>query len=92
MADNFETKIGNVLNHLKKYRSITSWEAITLYKATRLSAIIFTLKERGYEFKTIREENEETGTHYARYFLVGSPHNSKIKKSLEEFQSLFYRE
>lgn len=91
MSD-LETKTGQVLNHLKQYRSITSWEAITLYKATRLSAIIFNLKERGYEFKTIRVENEDTGTHYARYYLVGSPHNSKIKDSLEKFQSLFYRE
>ena len=91
MSD-FETKSSKVLNHLKKHRSITSWEAITLYKATRLSAIIFNLKEKGYEFKTVREENEETGTHYARYFLVGSPSNPKIKKELEDFQSIFFCE
>jgi len=29
-----------VLAHLKHYGSITTWEAITQYKATRLSAII----------------------------------------------------
>lgn len=67
---NFDTKIGNVLNHLKKYGNISSWEAITLYKATRLSAIIYDLKEKGYEFKTITEENDETGSRYARYYLI----------------------
>lgn len=87
MSD-FTTKIGMVLNHLKKHKSITSWEAIQLYKATRLSAIIFELKKRGYEFSTVREENPETGSHYARYYLIASPHNTNIKESLERFQAL----
>lgn len=87
MSD-FATKIAMVLHHLKKHKSITSWEAIQNYKATRLSAIIFELKKRGYEFNTVREENPETGSHYARYYLVGSPLNSHIKESLERFQAL----
>ena len=39
-----ETKIKKVALHLIKYKKITSWDAITKYKATRLSAIIFNLK------------------------------------------------
>jgi hypothetical protein len=39
------TKTDLVRKHLLKKKSITSWKAIELYKATRLSAIIFNLKE-----------------------------------------------
>lgn len=34
-----------VLRHLKEYKSITSFEAFTEYGATRLSAIILTLRK-----------------------------------------------
>ncbi|QDP49304.1 MAG: hypothetical protein Unbinned3065contig1007_18 [Prokaryotic dsDNA virus sp.] len=37
-----------VLWHLKKYGSITSYEAIKEYGATRLSAIIFNHRKKGY--------------------------------------------
>jgi hypothetical protein len=35
-----------VETHLLKKKSITSWEAIELYGATRLSAIIFILRDK----------------------------------------------
>ena len=38
-----------VLQHLKENGSITSWDAITLFGATRLSAIIYLLRKQGYE-------------------------------------------
>ena len=41
-------KTQKVLDHLKNGKKITSWEAIQKYRATRLSAIIFNLKEKGY--------------------------------------------
>jgi len=41
-----ETKTKKVALHLIKYKKITSWDAITKYKATRLSAIIFNLKKK----------------------------------------------
>ena len=37
-----------VLWHLKQYGSITSYEAIKEYGATRLSAIIFNHRKNGY--------------------------------------------
>lgn len=46
-------KTEKVLEHLKKYGCITSLEAIELYGATRLSAIIFNLRKRGYDITTI---------------------------------------
>ncbi len=47
------TKTQMVLDHLKKHGSITSLEAIDNYGATRLSAIIFNLRKKGYSIDTI---------------------------------------
>lgn len=41
-----------VLEHLKKHKAITSWEAIEKFGATRLSAIIYNLRTK-YEIDTI---------------------------------------
>ena len=57
----------NILNHLKEHGKITSWEAIQLYKATRLSGIIFTLKQQGYVIDT----DGGTGRNFATYILRG---------------------
>lgn len=40
------TKTNAVLMHLEENGSITSWEAIREYGATRLSAIIFNLRHK----------------------------------------------
>jgi len=42
-----------VLWHLKIYGSITSYEAIKEYGATRLSAIIFNHRKNGYDIDSI---------------------------------------
>lgn len=65
----FETKMKSVLNHLQFHQKITSWEAITLYRATRLAAIIHILKERGYSIET--EMVYENKTRYAIYHYAG---------------------
>jgi len=44
-----KTQRDAILWHLKTYKSITSWEAIKEYGATRLSAIIFNLRNEGYQ-------------------------------------------
>ena len=46
------TKTDKVLEHLKEHGTITSMEAIDMYGATRLSAIIFNLRNRGYNIET----------------------------------------
>ena len=48
------TKASKVLEHLQKYGSITSWEAIDKYGATRLSAIIYNLRDDGYDIVSER--------------------------------------
>ena len=45
-------KTSKVQLHLIEKGSITSWEAIKEYGATRLSAIIFNLRKRGMEIDT----------------------------------------
>jgi len=68
-TETFESKIKSVTNHLMYYKKITSWEAITLYRATRLSAIIFILKERGHSIET--EMVYEGKSRYAIYHYAG---------------------
>ena len=63
-----------VLEHLQKYGTIESMQAINEYGATRLSAIIFDLKKRGYVIRThMIESTDRNGNRcrYARYELVG---------------------
>jgi hypothetical protein len=61
------TKIDAVYLHLKKHGHITSWEAINLYKATRLADIIYKLKLQGFKIVTLMVEGENT--RFARYFI-----------------------
>lgn len=62
------TQKQQVLAHLKKKKSITSWDAIKLYGITRLAHYIYLLKD-DYVIHTINEKNEES--RWARYILVG---------------------
>lgn len=45
-------QITSVMFHLKENGNITSYEAITLYGATRLAVIINRLRNRGYHIET----------------------------------------
>ena len=65
---NPNTKTGRVLKHLKDSGKITSWEAITLYRATRLSGIIYNLKSYGYNI-TCKRVSDEQGTYGVYYYL-----------------------
>lgn len=42
-----------ILNYLETHTGITSMQAIEMFGATRLSAIIFNLKRRGYDITTV---------------------------------------
>ena len=46
------TQEKEVLDYLRKIGSITSWEAIVEFGATRLSAIIYNLRKKGYNIET----------------------------------------
>ena len=61
-----------ILNHLKEHGSITSWEAIQNYGATRLSGVIFALKEEGYNIVTHDTHGKDRYGHsktFATYIL-----------------------
>jgi hypothetical protein len=60
------TKTQQVLIHLQK-KPITSWEAIILFKATRLADIIFKLRGRGLNITTEIVQGEKA--QFARYRL-----------------------
>lgn len=72
MSEKRINKTEKVLNHLREYGSITSLEAIELYGATRLSAIIFTLRKRGLNIDTIDlpfTDRFGMKSHYGKYVL-----------------------
>lgn len=59
------TKTEMVKRLLERGGTITSWQAITRYKATRLSGIIYSLKKQG--MKIISEPVTRDGVTFARY-------------------------
>jgi hypothetical protein len=71
------TKTEQVRKHLLKKKSITSWEAITLYRATRLSSIIFTLRKKEnwkIESKSIvTKDANGNPTTFAKYVYISKP-------------------
>lgn len=70
---NKKSQISEIIHHLRKYKSITSMEAIKRFGATRLSGIIYVLKERGFGIETeLREVKNRYGhiTRIAVYHLI----------------------
>lgn len=57
-----------VLEHLKRGNNITPLEALNMFGAFRLSAIIYDLKKAGHDIKT--ELIQNNGKHFARYSLI----------------------
>ena len=67
------TKTQKVLDYLLSGKSITSWDAIQKFRATRLSAIIFNLKEKGYPIKSSMVydiDKDGNPVKYAKYWMV----------------------
>jgi hypothetical protein len=62
------SKTAAVLAHLKKGKTITSWQAFEKFRATRLADIIFKLRGQGYNIGT--ELVEDGSTRFARYRLT----------------------
>ena len=72
-------KTERVLLHLIEKGSITSWEAIKEYGATRLSAIIYNLRRRGLNIRTETVEfTDRFGSKatYAKYILEEKNENT----------------
>ena len=68
-----ETQTNEVLTHFQSKGSLTSWEAIQEYRATRLADIVFRLKKKGHNITTVMEESVNADgerKRYARYYYV----------------------
>ena len=66
-------KTSMVLDWLKSRAGITSMEAFENFGATRLSAIIFELKRKGYNIETVMVDGRDrygNRSRFARYYLV----------------------
>ena len=77
----FETKTSKIKTHLLEGKSITSWEAINLYRCTRLAAIIKYIETR-YNVTIARKWIHEEGTKYVRYWLTSDP---ALKEEIKAF-------
>ena len=74
------TKTKAVMLHLEDFGSITSWESIKEYGATRLSAIIYNLRHR-YNMMIISEkvnfiDRYGTNSSFAKYVYVKEAKNN----------------
>jgi len=65
-----------ILKHLKKHRRITSMEAFTKFNATRLSGIIYNLREDGFNINT--ERIVKNGKSFGRYYLIENDTNDSL--------------
>jgi len=68
------TKTKQVLEHLREYGMITSWEAIQQYGATRLASIICNLRKQGYDIETkteLAKDRNGNTCQYAKYVYRG---------------------
>lgn len=67
----FELVLDYMLHHPK---GITTWDAITLFGCTRLSAVIFQIKKDGWEIESdaiIKKNRYGHPCTYSRYRLTG---------------------
>lgn len=68
-----QTQRQKVLNHLKRHGSITSWEAIKEYGATRLAAVVSELRNNhtiSVEYEKVKNRQGDTVS-IAKYIYVG---------------------
>lgn len=73
MSAKNKSQTSEIINLLRKQGYITSYEAIEKFGATRLSGIIFILRERGFGIETemVRGKNRYGHiTNYAIYCLT----------------------
>ena len=84
----------DVIRHLMTEGSITAWEAIKEYGATRLSAIVYDLRKEGWniESEMVTAKNRYGNTvQFARYHFKNKPAESKpeLPKTEKQVRSKF---
>lgn len=71
-----------VLWHLQTKGNITSWEAIKEYGATRLSAIIFNLRQRGHWIDSIPQS---VTNRWGKHTKIANYHYSNVANQTKLF-------
>lgn len=66
---NIESQCMDVLNHLRQYKEISPMEAFEKFSITRLAAVIYDLRESGYNIKTVMVETKTRYNRTCRYAL-----------------------
>ena len=72
MGKNLDTKIGKVRAYLEDGNTLTSWRAIELFHCTRLSAVIYVLRN-DYGMAIADKRIYEEDTNYSKYWLTADP-------------------
>ena len=71
-----KTKTQKCAEYLERKGSITSWQAITMFRATRLSAYIHRLRKLGWiivsEDKKTKDEDGQTIV-FTKYIFISKP-------------------
>lgn len=83
METKFETQRAKVRAYLESGKSLTSWEAIEMFHCTRLSAVIFSLKN-DHKMNIVTEMVSGDGVRYAKYILKADP---KLKGEIKDYLS-----
>lgn len=74
------TQEQRVLNYIREHGSITSMQAFTDLKITRLSARIFNLRARGFNIENVShtyKNGQGTTTTYTEYVLIEDEDNDR---------------
>ena len=67
--ENYKNQKQIILEHIKKYGNISTLEGYNKYKIMRVGSVINTLRNEGYNIKTIMEYNRNKTKRFARYYL-----------------------
>lgn len=70
-----KTKTALIKEHLEAKGSITSWEAIQSYAATRLAAIIFNLRKKGMKIHNqdcVKKDKYKNQVRFTKYIYQRS--------------------
>ena len=92
------SKTQKIKKHFENGNSLTSWEAIELFRCTRLAAVVSVLKDRGMRFQTEKcssVNSQGQKSNFVRYTCTNAAGNenqismftqdaSKFKKWLDQ--------
>jgi hypothetical protein len=87
------TKFEKVAKHFLEHKQLNSWTAIVRYGATRLSAIVYRLKNEEHwdivsEDTVVTDKNENTSK-FTTYKLISTPETSALAKKLKSKSDSF---